>query len=125
LDDSIALGNLDSARDWGYAPDYVEAMWMMLQHDEPVDYVVSTGVARTIRDFLTAAFGHAGITDWERYVTIDPKYFRPAEVDVLRGDSSKIESDIGWKPKTKFEDWVGRMVQRDVYLNNANKKGHF
>jgi GDPmannose 4,6-dehydratase len=110
----LALGNLDSFRDWGYAPDYVEAAWLMLQQDVPDDYVIATGETRSIRDFLDAAFGCVGITDWSVYVTRNRRFFRPAEVDVLRGDSSKAHERLGWKPKTSFEEWVKRMVMNDL-----------
>ena len=112
--DHVALGNLDARRDWGYAPDYVEAMWLMLQSDEPRDYVVATGETRSVRDFLGAAFSMIGVKDWEPFVRIDPRFFRPAEVDVLRGDASRIRSDLGWEPGTKFEEWVRRMVRHDI-----------
>lgn len=114
LDDSISLGNLDSKRDWGYAKDYVEAMWMMLQLENPDDYVIATGQAHSIREFLDVAFGFVGIEDWKPYVKQDPRYFRPAEVDVLRGDYSKAKQDFGWEPKTSFEDLVKIMVSEDI-----------
>ena len=116
LTDNFSLGNLDAKRDWGYSPDFMEAAWLMLQEDKPDDYVVATGETRSVREFLTAAFAEVDIIDWERYVTVDPKFFRPAEVDVLRGNYSKIRSKLGWGPKTKFQDWVGRMVRNDIYL---------
>ncbi len=112
--DHVALGNLDAKRDWGYAPDYVEAMWLMLQPDTPRDYVVATGVTRSVRDFLSAAFSVIGVEDWSPHVRIDPRFFRPAEVDVLRGDASRIRQDLGWEPKTAFEEWVRRMVRWDI-----------
>lgn len=115
LADTITLGNLESKRDWGYAPDYVEAMWLMLQHS-PDDYVVATGTTRSIRDFLDAAFNHVGITDWEKYVKSDPRFMRPAEVDVLVGDYSKAKSKLGWKPRTSFETLVKTMVDNDIML---------
>ena len=114
LADHVALGNLDAKRDWGYAPDYVEAMWMMLQPDEPRDYVVATGETRSVRDFLDAAFSMIDVKDWTPFVRIDPRFFRPAEVDVLRGDASRIERDLGWRPGTPFEEWVRRMVRHDI-----------
>ncbi|HAI44244.1 MAG TPA: GDP-mannose 4,6-dehydratase [Maribacter sp.] len=116
LQDSIALGNLDSRRDWGYAPDYVEAMWMMLQHHTPGDYVIATGESHSIRDFLSAAFAAVDIEEWEQYVTQDPRYMRPAEVDVLCGDYSKAEKELGWKPKTNFSNLVNKMVTNDIAL---------
>jgi GDPmannose 4,6-dehydratase len=114
LQDKIILGNLDSYRDWGYAPDYCEAMWLMLQQNEPDDYVIATGETHSIREFLDAAFKHIGITEWDKYVGQDPRFMRPAEVDVLRGDSTKAHSELGWKPKTSFEDLVGKMVNNDI-----------
>ena len=116
LQDKITLGNLDSYRDWGYAPDYVEAMWLMLQQDKPEDYVIATGEAHSIREFLDAAFSEIGLNKWEKYVGQDPRYMRPAEVDVLRGDSTKAQEELGWKPKTSFEELVGKMVKNDIKL---------
>lgn len=116
LSDGFSLGNLDAKRDWGYSPDFMEAAWMMLQQDKPDDYVVATGETRSVREFLTAAFAGVDIIDWERYVTVDPKFFRPAEVDVLRGDYSKIHNNLGWVPKTEFTHWVGQMVSNDIHL---------
>jgi len=118
LADSISLGNLDAKRDWGYAPDYVEAMWAMLQRDTPDDYVISTGNTYSVRDFLDVAFQTVGISNWEPYVKIDPKFFRPAEVDVLRGHSGKARASLGWYPKTSFEDMVKIMVNNDIKLLN-------
>ena len=114
LQDKIMLGNLEAKRDWGYSPDYCEAMWLMLQQDTPDDYVIATGETHSIRDFLDAAFKHIGVPDWSNYVGQDPRFMRPAEVDVLRGDSSKALSELGWKPKTSFEDLVGKMVKNDI-----------
>ena len=116
LEDYIVLGNLDSKRDWGYAPDYVECMWLMLQQEEPDDYVVATGKDQTIRDFLRVAFECVDITNWEKYVLQDERYMRPAEVDVLRGDSTKAQSELGWKIRTSFEDMVSKMVANDIDL---------
>jgi GDPmannose 4,6-dehydratase len=116
LGDTITLGNLDAKRDWGYAPDYIEAAWLMLQHDTPDDYVIATNESKSIRDFLDVAFKSANIIDWERYVKQDPKFFRPAEVDYLRGDYSKASQVLGWIPKTPFETWVDRMVKNDIRL---------
>ncbi len=116
LSTEFALGNLDAKRDWGYSPDYMEAAWMMLQADTPDDYVVATAETRSVREFLSAAFSQVDITDWERYVTIDQRFMRPAEVDVLRGDYSRINSKLGWSPKAPFEDWVRLMVKNDIYL---------
>jgi GDPmannose 4,6-dehydratase len=116
LQDELALGNLNPRRDWGYAGDYVEAMWLMLQQDEPDDYVVATGETHTVREFVAMAFEHAGIEDWQKYVVTDPRFFRPAEVDLLVGDSSKAESKLGWKRKVSFKELVGRMVDNDFAI---------
>ena len=116
IESYITLGNLDSKRDWGYSPDYVESMWLMLQQDEPDDYVIATGVAHTIGDFLNIAFQRIGISTWDKYVKQDPRFMRPAEVDVLRGDSSKAHSKLGWKPKTSFEEMVNKMIDNDIKL---------
>jgi GDPmannose 4,6-dehydratase len=114
LSDSIVLGNLDAMRDWGYAPDYVYAMWLMLQQDVPQDFVIATGETHSIREFLDEAFKNIGIYDWSKYVTQDKKFMRPAEVDVLLGDYSKAERILGWKPKTSFKDLVKIMVLNDI-----------
>ena len=114
LQDKIMLGNLEAKRDWGYAPDFVNAMWLMLQQDTPDDYVIATGKTRSIREFLDVAFGCVGIEDWSKNVGQDPRFFRPAEVDVLRGDSSKAREVLGWKPETSFDDMVHRMVKNDL-----------
>ena len=119
LADHISLGNLDAKRDWGYAPDYVEAMWMMLQQDEPDDYVIATGKDHTIREFLDVAFNHVGISDWTKYVKQDERFMRPAEVAVLCGDSSKARDILGWKPKTSFEQMVVNMVDNDLELSKV------
>jgi GDPmannose 4,6-dehydratase len=109
----IHLGNLDAKRDWGYAKDYVEAMWRMLQQKRPGDYVVATGETHSVREFLEVAFAHAGL-DWKRHVVVDPKYFRPAEVDVLLGDARKARRVLGWKPRVTFEELVRLMVDADM-----------
>jgi len=114
LQDKISLGNLDSARDWGYAGDFVEAMWLMLQQDEPDDYVIATGVTHTIREFLDVAFRCAGIDDWSGYVDQDPRFMRPAEVDELMGDPTKARERLGWEPKVSFEELVRRMYAHDL-----------
>ena len=116
LSDYITLGNLDSKRDWGYSPDYVESMWMMLQQDEPDDYVIATGVDHTIREFLDTAFQHIGIVDWDKYVKQDARFMRPAEVAVLCGDATKAREKLGWIPKTSFEEMVSKMVANDINL---------
>ena len=116
LSDNLTLGNLDSKRDWGYSPDYVKSMWLMLQQDEPDDYVIATGVEHSIRDFLDCAFDYIGVSDWSKYVLQDERYMRPAEVAVLCGDSSKAREVIGWKPETSFEQMVYNMVGNDIKL---------
>ena len=116
LSDHISLGNLEAKRDWGYAPDYVEAMWLMLQQDTADDFVIATGETHSIRDFLTHAFEHVGIKDWSGYVRQDPRFMRPAEVDVLRGDSSMAKEKLGWTPKVDFPELVKRMVTNDINL---------
>ena len=121
LADTIALGNLDAERDWGYAPDYVEAMWLMLQQDTPDDYVIATNEKYSVREFLTEAFKVVGIENWSSYVVQDPRYMRPAEVDVLLGDYSKAKQNLGWSPKTSFKDLVRIMVENDInILKNEN-----
>jgi GDPmannose 4,6-dehydratase len=114
LADHVALGNLDAARDWGYAKDYVEAMWLMLQRDHPDDYVIATNESHTVRECAQIAFDEAGIDDWERYVRIDPQFLRPAEVDHLIGDYGKAERDLGWRPRTSFEDLIRLMTRADL-----------
>ena len=114
LADHVTLGNLDAQRDWGYAGDYVEAMWLMLQQDHGDDYVIATGETHSIRDFLDLAFAHVGIEDWTPYVRQDPHYMRPAEVDVLIGDASKAHEALGWKPRVSFHELVAQMVEADL-----------
>ena len=114
LQESITLGNLDAARDWGYAGDYVEAMWLMLQQAEPDNYVIATGETHTIREFLDLAFRCAEIDDWERYVRTDPRFERPAEVDLLCGDATKAREKLGWKPQVTFADLVRIMYESDL-----------
>ena len=114
LSNHITLGNLDAKRDWGYAPDYVEAMWLMLQQSKPDDYVVASGSTHSIKEFLNLAFKQIGIKNWEPYVKQDPRFMRPAEVDVLLGDSSKAYKILKWKPKTSFEELVKIMVEKDI-----------
>lgn len=110
----LRLGNLEAFRDWGYAVDYVEAMWMMLQQKEPDDYVICTGETHTIRDFLDVAFLHAGINNWSNFVVVDPEFYRPAEVNYLRGNNEKAKTKLGWEPKHSFEDLVKIMVDHDL-----------
>ena len=116
LADHITLGNLDAKRDWGYAPDYVEAMWMMLQQDTPEDYVIATGETYSIKDFLDIAFEHVGISNWKPYIKQDPRFMRPAEVDVLRGDHTKAKLEMEWIPQTNFKELVIKMVDNDLKL---------
>ena len=118
LQDYLTLGNLDVKRDWGYAPDFVEAMWMMLQQEEPNNYVIATGDFHTLGDFLDCAFRHIGVTDWKPFVKQDKKYMRPADVFYLRGDSERARKELGWKPKTSFDEMVSKMVQNDIELNS-------
>jgi GDPmannose 4,6-dehydratase len=115
LQDKLYLGNLDAKRDWGYAPDYTDAMWRMLQADEPDDFVIATGEMHSVRDFLDAAAEHLGL-DWEKFVEIDPRYYRPAEVDALCGDASKAREKLGWEPTVTFKELVRLMVDDDVRL---------
>lgn len=110
----ITLGNLDASRDWGFAGDYVEGMWLMLQQKQPEDYVLATGETHTIRDFLSEAFGCIGITDYEKYVGSDPQFKRPAEVENLKGDPSKARKVLGWKPRASFKQLVKMMVDADI-----------
>ena len=122
LQQKLFLGNLDAKRDWGFAKEYVEAMWLMLQQEKPDDYVIATGETHTIRDFLDAAFGHAGF-DWQKHVEIDPRYYRPAEVELLIGDASKAKRQLGWEPKTKFADLARLMVDADIQLLSDQLSG--
>ncbi|WP_455145297.1 GDP-mannose 4,6-dehydratase [Brachyspira pilosicoli] len=114
--DKLYLGNLDAKRDWGYAKDYVEAMWLMLQQEKAEDYVIATGETHSVREFLDESFGLVGL-DWKKYVEIDPRYYRPAEVDLLLGDPTKAKEKLGWKPKTTFKELVKIMLEYD--LNNV------
>jgi GDPmannose 4,6-dehydratase len=113
--DKLTLGNLDAERDWGYAPEYVEAMWMMLQADEPDDYVIATGTTHSVRELVDLAFGHAGL-DPADHVETDPRHVRPAEVNRLVGDSSKAREKLGWRPRTTFEQLIPMMVDADIEL---------
>lgn len=114
--DKLSLGNLDAKRDWGFAKDYVEAMWLMLQQDKAEDYVIATNTTHTVRECVQVAFDEAGLGDFEQYVEIDPRFVRPAEVDLLIGDYSKAERDLGWKPKTSFEELIRLMTRADLEL---------
>ncbi len=116
LADKLALGNLDAQRDWGYAKDYVEAMWLMLQQDHADDFVIATNTTHSVRDCVEVAFDQAGVDGWERYIEIDQQFVRPAEVDQLIGDYSKAERELGWAPKTSFEELIRLMVDADLKL---------
>jgi GDPmannose 4,6-dehydratase len=113
LQEKLYLGNLDARRDWGYAPDYVRAMWLMLQQDQPDDYVIGYGEAHSVREFVEAAFAHVNL-DWHDYVQIDPCYFRPAEVDFLLADASKARTKLGWEPTVSFSQLIPIMVEADI-----------
>jgi GDPmannose 4,6-dehydratase len=118
LKSSLSLGNLEPKRDWGFAGDYVQAMWLMLQQDQPADYVVATGVSRTVRELVQVAFGHLGL-DWKKHVVTSPDLTRPAEVDVLVGDASKARSELGWSPRVGFEEMIKMMVDNDLAVHRA------
>lgn len=120
LQNKLYLGNLEAKRDWGFAGDYVEAMWLMLQHDEPDDYVIATGETHSVREFVEKVFGRLGL-DWQRHVEIDPKYFRPTEVDILLGDAGKARENLGWMPRVKFDDLIEMMVEHDMELARQEK----
>ena len=124
LQSKLYLGNLDAQRDWGYAKEYVEAMWLMLQQDKPEDYVIATGETHSVRDFLTEAFSYADL-DWQKYVEFDEKYLRPAEVDLLVGDASKARDALGWQPSTTFKDLVRLMVDADMAIVNNGQREPF
>jgi GDPmannose 4,6-dehydratase len=123
LQQKLYMGNLDARRDWGYARDYVEAMWMMMQAEEPDDYVVATGETHSVREFLEEAFGRLDL-DWKEYVEIDPRYFRPAEVDLLLGDATKARTILGWEPKVGFKELVAIMVGSDMKLAERELRTH-
>ena len=122
MQEKLFLGNLDAKRDWGYAPEYVDAMWRMLQLDTPEDFVIATGEQHTAKEFVERAFAHVGL-DWQRYVEIDPRYLRPAEVDELCGDASKAKDVLGWEPKVRFEQLVPIMVDADIKLLDDELSG--
>lgn len=122
LVDELRLGNLDAQRDWGFAGDYVEAMWLMLQREIPEDFVICTGQTHSVRDFCEVAFGHAGL-NWEEHVVVDETFFRPAEVDLLVGDATKADEMLGWKPETSFESLVTMMVDADIDLLTGKLRG--
>lgn len=123
LQDKLYLGNLDARRDWGYAGDYVEAMWLMMQTDDPDDYVIATGETHSVREFLDEAFGLLDV-DWKEHVDIDPRYYRPTEVDLLLGDASKAREKLGWEPKVGFRELVRVMVEHDLELARAEAAAH-
>src|SRR5436190_4691762 len=122
LQQKLYLGNLDAKRDWGYAKEYVEAMWLMLQQDKPGDYVIATNETHSVREFLDVAFEHAGL-DWKKYVETDARYYRPAEVDLLIGDYSKAKKKLGWEPRVKFSELVKLMVDADMKLLKDHMEG--
>jgi GDPmannose 4,6-dehydratase len=119
VEKELVMGNLDAKRDWGYAGDYVRAMWMMLQQPEPDDYVVATGETHSIEEFLTLAFEEVGLDDWHNYVRQDPRFFRPAEVDLLIGDPTKTRDKLGWVPEVDFPSLVKMMVKNDMEIETA------
>ena len=121
LQEKLSLGNLEAKRDWGYAREYVEAMWLMLQQDEPDDFVIATGQTHTVRELAEVAFDHVGL-DWEEYTEVDPAYYRPAEVDLLLGDPGKAKRVLNWEPKTKFAELVRLMVDEDLKLLKAQQQ---
>ena len=120
LQDKLYLGNVDAKRDWGFAGDYVEMMWLMLQHDKPDDYVIATGESHSVREFLDEVFGHLDL-DWQKYVEIDPRYFRPTEVDCLLGDAGKAKRVLGWKPKVTFKELAKIMTDADMEIARREK----
>jgi GDPmannose 4,6-dehydratase len=122
MQDKLYIGNLDARRDWGYAPDYVRAMWMMLQQEQPDDYVVGTGEAHTVREFVELAFAHANL-NWAEFVEVDPRYFRPAEVDYLLADASKARHALGWEPSVTFKELVRTMVDADLADIDSKLRG--
>ena len=123
LQQKLYMGNIDARRDWGHARDYVEAMWLMMQAEQPDDYVIATGETHSVREFLEEAFGYLGL-DWEKYVEIDPRYFRPAEVDLLLGDPTKARTILGWEPKVSFKELVKIMVDSDMKLAERERRAH-
>jgi len=124
LGEKLYLGNLDAKRDWGYAPEYVEAMWLMLQQPEPTDYVIATGETHSVREFVECAFAHAGL-GWHKYVDSDPRYFRPTEVDILLGDATRARKKLGWAPKVKFHELVKLMVEADMQMLEDRLNGNY
>lgn len=122
LQEELYLGNLDAKRDWGYAGDYVQAMWMMLQQPDPDDYVIATGETHTVRELLDVAFGHLNL-EWQKYVKIDPRYFRPTEVDLLIGDASRAKTKLGWEQKVSFKELIAMMVETDIQAEQLKLEG--
>jgi GDPmannose 4,6-dehydratase len=122
IQNKLYLGNLDAKRDWGYAKEYVEAMWLMLQQDQPDDFVIATGETHSVREFLEESFGYVGL-DWKKYVELDPRYLRPSEVDLLIGDASKAKKKLNWEPRVKFKDLVRLMVDADIQLLKDHQEG--
>ena len=122
LQKKLVLGNLEAQRDWGFAGDYVEAMWRILQQNSPEDFVIATGVTHSVRDFVVAAFAYAGISDWQNYVEVDPQFFRPAEVDQLIGDASKAHKKLEWYPEVTFEELVAMMVESDLQIASLESR---
>ncbi|MER3424229.1 MAG: GDP-mannose 4,6-dehydratase [Nitrospiraceae bacterium] len=122
IEQELYLGNLDAKRDWGYAGDYVQAMWLMLQQSEPDDYVIATGETHTVREVLDIAFGYLDL-DWQKYVKIDPRYFRPTEVDLLLGDAGKAKKKLGWEPKVSFKELITMMVKADLEAERLKRDG--
>jgi GDPmannose 4,6-dehydratase len=120
--DKLYLGNLDAKRDWGYAPEYVEGMWRILQQDQPSDYVLATGESHTVREFLEEAFGYLEL-DWRQYVDLDPRYLRPSEVDYLMGDATKARKELNWEPRVSFQELVRIMVDADIEALGLSNKG--
>ena len=120
LDKELRLGNLEAKRDWGFSGDYIEAMWLMLQQKKPDDYAIATGEVHSVKEFLEEAFEYSGLGNWQKYVEIHPRYFRPAEVEVLQGDYTKAKEKLGWQPKIKFKELVKIMVDAD--LKNYGQK---
>jgi GDPmannose 4,6-dehydratase len=121
LQDKLYLGNLDAKRDWGYAKDYVEAMWLMMQAEKSDDYVIATGETHSVKEFVEAAFGYLDL-DWQEHVEIDPWYYRPSEVDLLLGDASKARKELGWEPRVSFPELVRLMVDHDLVLAKEEKQ---
>jgi GDPmannose 4,6-dehydratase len=119
--DKLPMGNLDARRDWGFAGDYIKAMWLMLQQNRPDDYVIATGTSHSVRDLVEIAFKHVGL-DWEKYVVLDPRFIRPAEVETLIGDSSRARNELGWVPEVSFEQMIKMMVDADLERNKSKKK---